>query len=123
VARILYPSQKGVLPISSAEYNLVLFDNPAFQNVRIIQFHGKPWFAGKDVCLLFGDTNHNRSLSRIDDDEKMIFAIDTKGGKQKMTFVNEFGLYNLLLGMQPKKANKNGVQYAYPLMFRSVLKH
>ena len=92
---------------------LAVFENPEFKDVRIVYRGRNPWFCGKDVCKLFGDRNHNRSLSRVSDDDKEQFEVDTKGGKQKVTFVNESGLYTLLLGMQPQKANTKGIPNAY----------
>ena len=97
-----------------ATNSLILFEGTSFVDVRIIQIHGQPWFVGKDVCTLFGDKNHNRSLSRVSNEDKQMVTLDTKGGKQKMTAVNESGLYTLLLGMCPQKTNKDGVPYAYP---------
>ena len=90
--------------------------------MRIIWLCGRPWLVGKDVCSLFGDKNHNRSLSRVDDEDKKIYPIETKGGKQNMTIVNESGLYTLLLGMRPQKANKKGMQDAYPLYLQERIK-
>jgi prophage antirepressor-like protein len=93
---------------------LVLMGNTDFSDVRIITIDGQPWFVGKDVCHLFGDKNHNRSLSRVDDEDKQTVTLDTKGGRQRMTAVNESGLYSLLLDMRPQRANNNGVPDAYP---------
>lgn len=74
-------------------------------NVRTINKKGEPWFVGKDVCRYFGDTNHKRSLARLDEDEKGVSQIDTPGGIQAMTIINESGLYSLLFLMKPQKAN------------------
>ena len=82
--------------------------------VRTLTRDGDPWFAGKDVCAVFGDTNHNRSLSRVHEEDKAAFALDTAGGNQSITFVNESGLYDLLFSMQPQRANHKGVPNAYP---------
>lgn len=82
--------------------------------VRTIQKDGDPWFAGKDVCTVFGDTNHNRSLSRVYDEDKMVVAVETPAGIRNVIFINETGLYELLFSMQPQKANSGGVQDAYP---------
>lgn len=84
--------------------NLQIFNNAEFGQIRTVTKDNEPWFVGKDVCEAFGDTNHKRSLSRIDDDEKGVSQIDTPGGKQDMTVINESGLYALLFQMQPKKA-------------------
>jgi prophage antirepressor-like protein len=43
-------------------------------------------------------------LSRLSSDEKDVSQINTLGGKQKMTIINESGLYSLLFYMQPQKA-------------------
>ena len=75
------------------------------QQVRTTIIDGQVWFAGKDVCDYFGDTNHHRSLARLDDDEKGVSQMDTPGGPQSMIVINEAGLYSLLFAMQPQKAN------------------
>ena len=72
--------------------------------VRTIQKEGEPWFAGKDVCAVFGDSNHNRSLSRVFGEDKTIIEVDTPAGIRSVTFINETGLYDLLFSMQPQKA-------------------
>lgn len=93
-----------------------VFKNPEFGEIRTVTIDGEPWFVGKDVCAAFGDKNHNRSLSRVDDDDKKEEEIiDSLGRKQKAIFVNESGLYSLLFSMQPQKANKDGVSDAYPI--------
>lgn len=86
-------------------YNLSVFNNTEFGDVRVLQIDGEPWFVGKDICTAFGDTNYRRSLLKIDDDEKGVSQIDTPGGKQNMIIVNESGLYSLLFSMEPQKAN------------------
>ena len=81
-----------------------VFNNSEFGSVRTVTIDDEPWFMGKDVCEVFGDTNHKRSLSRIDDEDKRLFSVDTNGGKQMVTVINESGLYALLFCMQPAKA-------------------
>lgn len=97
-------------------YDIKLFNNPEFGTVRIIYVDDIPYFIGKDVCQLFGDTNHIRSLSRIADEDKTVVMIkDSMNRDQRVTAVNESGLYALLFAMQPQKANKDGVSDAYPI--------
>lgn len=81
-----------------------VFENEEFGTVRTILIDNKPWFVGRDVCEMFGDTNYRRSLSRLDDDERVCHKVNTLGGKQNMTLINESGLYSLLFFMQPQKA-------------------
>ena len=102
-----------------ANNKLEVFTNDEFGSVRTITIDNEPWFVGKDVCNAFGDKNHNRSIGRIDDEDKMENEIiDSLGRKQKAIFVNESGLYSLLFAMQPKKANTDGVSDAYPIEIR-----
>lgn len=90
--------------------------HPEFGNLRTVEIDGEPWFVGKDVCIIFNDTNHNRSLGRIDSEDKKILPLkDSLGRTQKATFINESGLYALLFAMQPQKANNDGVSDAYPI--------
>lgn len=84
------------------------------REVRTIQRDSVPWFAGKDVCAVFGDTNHNRSLSRVAGEDKTVVAVSTPAGVRNVIFISESGLYDLLFSMQPQKANTGGVQDAYP---------
>ena len=81
------------------------------QEMRTVVIDGDPWWVGKDVCEYFADTNYRRSLSRLDDDEKGVSQIDTPGGVQQMTIINESGLYSLLFAMQPQKGNLPEEQY------------
>lgn len=84
--------------------SIEVFENPIFGQIRMVMVDDEPWFVGKDICEVFGDTNYRRSLSNIDDSDKGVSQIDTPGGKQRMTVVNESGLYSLLFQMQPQKA-------------------
>lgn len=92
---------------------LTVFDFKG-NDVRTLTMDGEPYFVGKDVCKAFGDTNHKRSLSRLDDNDKTIAQIKTPGGSQNMIIINESGLYALLFQMQPAKAK--GVSQNDPLV-------
>ena len=83
---------------------LKIFENPAFGKVRVAEQGGEPWFVAKDVCDTFGATNRNRIMQELDDDEKGYTQIDTPGGKQNISVVNESGLYQMLFALQPTKA-------------------
>ncbi len=90
------------------------------REVRIIMQDGEPWFVGKDVCDYFKDTNHNRSLSRLDDDEKGVREMETLGGRQKLIIINESGLYHLLFNFEPTEARN--VSEAYIAERRAIIK-
>lgn len=81
------------------------------QQIRTVTINDELWFVGKDICDHFGDTNYRRSLARLEEDEKGVSPIDTPGGRQNMSIVNESGLYSLLFMMQPQQANLPKEQY------------
>ena len=95
---------------------ITIFENPEFGKIRTFVIDEEPWLVGKDVCLFFGDSNHNRTLSRLDEQDKRIIEIkDSLGRNQNIIAINESGLYALLFAMQPQKANKDGGHHAYPI--------
>lgn len=65
--------------------------------VRTVQNGGEPWFVLKDVCAVLGMNNSRMVAERLDEDEMGVSQIDTLGGKQAMTIVNESGLYSVIL--------------------------
>lgn len=88
-----------------------VFENQQFGQVRSIVKDGEPWFVAADVCNYFGVTNRNRVMQDIDKDEKGGTQIDTPGGKQTVTIINESGLYSLLFALQPQKARGVSEEY------------
>lgn len=95
---------------------LQIFESTDFGTVRTVLIEKEPYFVGKDVCEAFDDKNHNRSLGRIDEEDKRREQItDVLGRKQEAVLINESGLYALLFAMQPQKANHDGVSDAYPI--------
>lgn len=65
--------------------------------VRTVERDGEPWFVLKDVCAVLGIGNSRMVFDRLDDDEKGVSQIDTLGGLQNMSIINESGLYNVIL--------------------------
>lgn len=104
---------------SSTEDKALELWNEEFRKVRTLDINDELWFVGKDVCTLFGDKNHKRSLGRIDDeDKKKIELIDSMNRRQTATVINESGLYSLLFAMQPQKAHNDGLPDEYPIEIR-----
>lgn len=95
---------------------LKLWENSEYSGIRVFEENSEPWFVGKDICNFFGDTNHNRTLSRVDDCDKRTLKIrDSLGRIQRVISVNESGVYSILFAMRPQKANNGGVSDAYPI--------
>lgn len=72
--------------------------------VRVTIVDGEPHFIAADVCDYFGVTNRNRVMQGVDPEDKGGTQIDTPGGRQTVTTINESGLYALLFALQPQKA-------------------
>lgn len=98
--------------------DLQIFRSAEFGQVRTVKKDNEVWFVGKDICSHFGDSNHSRTLSKVDEQDKSTTEIiDALGRKQQATIINESGLYAVLFAMQPQKAN-NGGSDAYPIEAR-----
>lgn len=66
-------------------------------DVRTVDMNGEPWFVLKDVCAVLGISKYRDVADRLDSDERGPVRVDTLGGAQEMTAVNESGLYNVIL--------------------------
>lgn len=88
--------------------NLEIFKNSDFGELRTIKDeNGEPWFVGKDVAKALGFTNTRDAIrTHVFEEDKGVDLVDTLGGRQKMTVVNESGLYALVFGSQLKDAKK-----------------
>lgn len=91
--------------------DLQIFKNEEFGEIRTVEINGEPWFIAADICRYFGVTNRNRAMQAIDDEDKGGTRIDTPGGKQNITIINESGLYSLLFALQPTQARGVTEQY------------
>jgi prophage antirepressor-like protein len=60
--------------------------------VRAVMKDGEPWFLVKDVCDILEHSNHRMAVANLDDDEKGVSIIDSLGGPQETTIINESGL-------------------------------
>lgn len=86
--------------------NISPFNFDGHQLRTIIDDSGDPWFVAADVCYILSISNNRDAMARLDDDEKGVGSIDTLGGKQEMTTINESGLYSLILGSRKPEARK-----------------
>ena len=81
---------------------ITVFQNEEFGDIRTVIIDGAPWFVGIDVCRALDIRNNRDAMSRLDDDEKGVEFIDTPGGRQKLSIVNESGQANLLLEQEQR---------------------
>lgn len=80
---------------------LQIFENEEFGKVRTLVKGGEPWFVASDVCECLGLANPTVSVNRLDYDERAKFNLGRQGW---VNIVNEYGLYNLVLGSRKPEA-------------------
>ncbi|HEY4554801.1 MAG TPA: phage antirepressor [Bacillaceae bacterium] len=75
------------------------------QQLRTISQEDGPWFVAKDVCAILEIRNSRDALTRLEEDEKDAVGLtDTMGRPQKMSIVNESGLYELIFASRKAEA-------------------
>lgn len=74
--------------------------------VRVLQIEDAPWFVATDVAESLGYKSPKDAASYLDDDEKGSAIVRTPGGDQKLTVINESGLYALVLRSRKPEARK-----------------
>ena len=86
---------------------LQIFNNAELGSVRSTMINGEPFFVGKDVAEILGYTNPQKAIRvHVDDDDKGVNEMDTPGGIQSVVFINESGLYSLILSSKLPTAKK-----------------
>ena len=86
---------------------LQIFQNADFGEVRTVTRDGEPWFVAADVCRALEIGNPSQAISRLDEDEKFTTLISNESaatGKSNLSFINEAGLYTLVLGSRKPEA-------------------
>lgn len=84
---------------------LQVFNSEEFGSVRTLMIDNEPWFVGKDVAEILGYENPTKAIrNHVDEDDKMMgvqnvtpSVIDSLGRNQHPTWINESGLYSLIL--------------------------
>ena len=86
---------------------LKVFQNEEFGTVRTMTINGEPYFVGKDVADILGYTDTAKAIRvHVDEEDKGVDEMDTPGGKQKTVFINESGLYSLILSSKLPRAKR-----------------
>lgn len=105
------PSLNMITPIthSSSASQCETFNHPEFGNLRCIEIDGEPWFVGKDVAMALGYAKTENAIARhVDKEDKTLtpFQGGCSTGIQKMTIINESGLYSLILSSKLESAKR-----------------
>jgi prophage antirepressor-like protein len=88
------------------ENKLTIFNYEQNEVKTILDDKFEIWFLAKDVCNILELTEVSKFMERLDDDEKLIRKIFASGQIRDMWFINESGLYNLVLSSNKKEAKK-----------------
>lgn len=83
------------------------FKNNEFGLIRTLTLKGEPWFVGKDVAESLGYAEPRSAISKkVDAEDKGVAEMETPSGKQKVTIINESGLYSLIFGSKLESAKR-----------------
>lgn len=86
---------------------LQIFQSEDFGSVRTLYRDDEPWFVAADVCRALDIANTAVATTRLDEDEKVTISLtDSVGRPHQTTIINEFGLYNLILGSRKPEAKQ-----------------
>ena len=88
---------------------LKIFENEQFGSIRTVEIDSTPYFVGKDVAEILGYSNSRKALiDHVDEEDKIdgVTIRDSIGREQRPVFINESGLYSLILSSKLPKAKE-----------------
>ena len=74
-----------------------IFKNERFGEIRVAGTSDEPLFCLADVCKSIGVANARNVKDRIDEEDVRQVDTLTNGGMQKLTYVTEAGLYDVII--------------------------
>ena len=74
--------------------------------IRTALNNNKPYFCLKDVCNILEITNSRDVLTRLDKNGVVLTDTPTKGGNQKLNFINEPNLYRVIFRSDKQEAKQ-----------------
>lgn len=75
--------------------------------VRTVLIDNEAWFVGKDVAETLGYSQTAKAIrTHVQVDDKGVSVLDTPGGKQQMTVINESGVFALIFGSELDSAKR-----------------
>lgn len=86
--------------------DIKIFENYQFGEIRVRKENNQIWFVAKDLCNALDISHYRDAVYRLDDDERGSLLVDTPGGRQEMSAVNEPGMYSLVLKSRKPEAKK-----------------
>lgn len=84
--------------------DLAIFQNEVFGQIRVAGTSEEPLFCLADVCRAIGIENARNVRSRLDEEDVRLVDTLTEGGNQKINFITEPGLYDVIIRSDSDKA-------------------
>lgn len=87
--------------------NIQSFVNENFGTIRTMLINDEPYFIGKDIASILGYTNTAKAIrDHVDIEDKLGERIVLSGQNREVIFINESGLYSLILSSKLPTAKK-----------------
>ena len=87
--------------------NIQVFNNEELGCIRTVMINDQPWFVGKDIAVALGYSNPQKAIrEHIDVEDKLTERIVLSGQNREVIFINESGLYSLILSSKLPSAKK-----------------
>ena len=83
-----------------------IFNSPQFGEIRTTGTSDEPLFCLVDLCKALGIANARNVKARLDAEDVRQMDTLTNGGKQSLLFVNEAGMYDVILRSDSPSAKK-----------------
>ena len=84
-----------------------IFKNEEFGQIRTCMVKGETYFVGKDVASALGYVHPTKAVTtHVDEEDRIMTKTVTIQGKRDTTFINESGLYALILSSKLESARR-----------------
>lgn len=88
-------------------HTFVIAEHPEFGKIRTVEKDGKIWFCAKDVASSLGYANTRDAIDRHCKQKGVcVHDIPTRGGRQKIKFIDEGNVYRLIAGSRLPSAER-----------------
>ncbi|WP_218831744.1 BRO-N domain-containing protein [Shouchella clausii] len=74
--------------------------------ITTLMIENQCWFLAKDICQVLEHTDVSKACARLDHEDKLIRTIFVSGQNRPMMFINESGLYQMILTSRKPEAKR-----------------
>lgn len=86
--------------------DLQIFENSEFGEIRTVTKDNEPMFCLVDICKALGLTQASKVKERLNEKGVNIIPTLTKGGEQKLLYINESNLYKTIFQSRKESAER-----------------